>query len=404
MPRAERHAYVDDEQVPAAGLPLRAAAGADLRSAGAAPGAAGRWEWERGAAAGAPPDRPLTAGSVLALQRLAGNRATGRYLTVQRCGSTPADQCGCHGAEEGTRPADSGGGTAQRQTAPVVQREPGAAGTPPNLGPPVTEVPRPPMVSVGRANGKWYWKAENVPGIGSTPQVPLNPADIPGEIDRLLKGAAKPGDGKQPPVDLPPVRIDEGEVQRWVATMCSRDSGRTNPLCLLNTPAPAPAGQPAGQPPGTAAPAPGVLWTDRITFQRDQPLPGAAGPGALTTAGQGALASVLSWLKLDPKLRVRLIGKASSEGDADLNQQLSDRRAQQIFGALSAAGFGDRVADPLPSDGQEAGCRPVGRGVWSCGATKASAEPDPEDRVVEVAFFHDLDLDLKLTPPTLLPR
>jgi hypothetical protein len=37
---------------------------------------------------------------LLLLQRAVGNRAT-RQLLVQRCGSTPADQCGCHGGDHG---------------------------------------------------------------------------------------------------------------------------------------------------------------------------------------------------------------------------------------------------------------------------------------------------------------
>ena len=46
-------------------------------------------------------DLPWVAGpsnptQFLALQRLAGNRATSTLMAVQRCGSIPPDQCPCH--------------------------------------------------------------------------------------------------------------------------------------------------------------------------------------------------------------------------------------------------------------------------------------------------------------------
>jgi len=50
-------------------------------------------------------DLPWVAGpsnptQFLALQRLAGNRATSTLMAVQRCGSIPPDQCPCHDKEE----------------------------------------------------------------------------------------------------------------------------------------------------------------------------------------------------------------------------------------------------------------------------------------------------------------
>jgi outer membrane protein OmpA-like peptidoglycan-associated protein len=39
---------------------------------------------------------------IAVLQRLAGNRAVAQLLTVQRCGATPADRCGCHDEDNPT--------------------------------------------------------------------------------------------------------------------------------------------------------------------------------------------------------------------------------------------------------------------------------------------------------------
>lgn len=325
---------------------------------------------------GTPPPvaRPAPTGDragLLALQRTAGNQATGHYLALQR--------------DDGAEPY---GG-----------RTPSDVATPPNLGPPVSPVPWPFTFNVGRdKKGHWYWKAENLPGLGSTPEVPLNPLDIPARVREILKGAGKPGDGKKPPVWIPPTPVDPGFAVEWAGKMCVREPD--NPYCAALrravTPQPAPG-------PDPAAPGPdlGVLWTDRVTFLKDRPQPGGAGPAALTSDGKAVLASVLSWLKLDPKLRVRLIGSSSSEGGAEHNKELSLRRAQQIQRALAAAGFGDRLGDPFVPDGQESGCESAGPGIWSCGDAQASEEPDPADRAVKVTFFRAPDLSL--TPPATGP-
>jgi hypothetical protein len=57
----------------------------------------------------------------------------------------------------------------------------------PNVGPPVSELPKPPMASCGMdKKGDWVCKGENLPGIGSTPEVPLDPRKIPDKIREAL--------------------------------------------------------------------------------------------------------------------------------------------------------------------------------------------------------------------------
>lgn len=65
---------------------------------------------------------------ITGLQRLAGNRAVARMLSLQRCGPVPPDQCGCHSPEDGAQAA--GQPALQRSTSSlngtlVVQRHKG---------------------------------------------------------------------------------------------------------------------------------------------------------------------------------------------------------------------------------------------------------------------------------------
>ncbi len=171
-------------------------------------------------------------------------------------------------------------------------------------------------------------------------------------------------------------------------------------------------GPPEVKPPEPGGPAPlaprlGVLWTDTIHFEQDQPGRGS-GP-VLTQAGAKELDAVLSWLRNSPDLDVRLIGSASWEGPAsgreEYNQALAARRV--AFVAKALGGFGSRVADPILGDGAESGCRSIGAGEWSCGASKAPPNSArPEDRVVRVTFARNkLTLQpAKLEIPTFRPK
>ena len=281
----------------------------------------------------------------------------------------------------------------------TIQRQ----GPDPNIGPPVSQVPLPPTCSIVYEEGRWYWKCENLPKIGSTPKIPLDPRNIPDEIDRVLKKSQKEGDKGPIPGPLPGPGPGPGpgptpvvDPDKLVEQMCKLYPFVCQPAPTLPTPLP----------PG---PQLGVLWTDVIHFEKDHPAPGErAASVVLTAAGQKELDSVLSWLNLSSDLEVRLIGNASSEGTEEYNQALATRRVNFVLAALKARKFDTRVADPLFSDGAETGCERVGSGLWSCGETKADqTTPLADDRVVRVTFMRNklppLTLPSKLELPTFRP-
>ena len=284
--------------------------------------------------------------------------------------------------------------------APVsLQRQPADpnVGTPPNLGPPVSEVPRPPICSLVFEGGGIYWKCENLPKIGSTPKIPLDPRKIPDEIDKLRKR----GEGDKKPA-APPGPLPSGDQPRGPIPYPVEDPGRlVEQMCKLYPFICQPAPKPAPGPATPAGPQLGVLWTDTIHFEQDHPAMGETDAGrVLTAAGKRELRSVLEWLDLSPDLQVRLIGGASSEGTAEYNQALSTRRARFVAAAL--AKYAGRIADPMLGDGAESGCQSLGKGLWSCGA--ASAVPgtqNPEDRVVRVTFARNT---LPALPPLTMPE
>jgi hypothetical protein len=116
----------------------------------------------------------------------------------------------------------------------------------------------------------------------------------------------------------------------------------------------------------------------------------------LTVEGRKTLQSVREWLDLSSDLQVRLIGGASSEGTIGYNQALATRRVRYIASALAA--YVGRIADPLVTDGAEAGCQALGRGMWSCGAAQAlQGEARAADRFVKVTFMRNT------LPPLRLP-
>jgi hypothetical protein len=330
-----------------------------------------------------------------------GRRLLGHELahTVQQGQAEAPEPAGLRVSEPGDaaeHAADqAAAGIGQPGAAPVsVQRQPADpnVGTPPNLGPPVSEVPRPPICSLIFEGGGVYWKCENIPKIGSTPKIPLDPRKIPDEIDKLLK--KKDGDKKPatPPGPLPrgdqpqgPIPYPVEDPARLLEQMC-----KLYPFICQPTPKPGPVG-PAG-------PQLGVLWTDTIHFEQDRPAVGETDAGrVLTAAGKQELQSVLEWLDLSSDLQVRLIGSASSEGTAEYNQALSTRRARFVAAAL--AKYAGRIADPMLGDGAESGCASVGKGLWSCGASKAApGSQNPEDRVVRVTFARNT------LPPLVMPE
>jgi hypothetical protein len=183
------------------------------------------------------------------------------------------------------------------------------------------------------------------------------------------------------PSDLPPLPggLCPPEQKTAGGSCCVPPMVPLGSVCTLpDTPQPQPTPQPSGPMPQF-----GLLWTDTIHFQQDHPAAGESDAArVLTPAGQAELASVKSWLSISPDLGVRLIGHASSEGDAAYNQALSTRRVRFIAPQLAG-----RIADPIIGDGAEAGCASLGKGMWSCGESQADQESqNPEDRVVKVTF------------------
>jgi outer membrane protein OmpA-like peptidoglycan-associated protein len=322
----------------------------------------------------------LSASSMVGLQRLSGNQAVGRYL--QRC----------------TEGEVNGHTAVQRQPMTVVQRQdhPRDVDPRPNFGPNGPKLELPPLFSFGIKDGKPYVKVDEIKDVnGESPELWVRPSDISAEMQEWARKQAGGGadGGTALPRNMPPTRVPNEYAARWAVDLCLPRGGLHNPLC--------PVPHPPQPPPAPTGPLPDLspLWTDRVTFQHDRPASGVADTAGLTAEGKSTLDQVIGWLRIDIKLRVRLIGHCSSEGGAEHNQQLASRRVTVIAQAIAAAGFGDRIQDPVVSDGKEAGCQSAGPGRWSCGDTKAAAEPDPADRVVEVAYFHALDLNLTL--PTI---
>ena len=57
----------------------------------------------------------------------------------------------------------------------------------PNEGPPVSELPKPPIFSCGiDKKGDWVCKVQNIPGVGSTPEIPVDLRKIPDKIQDAL--------------------------------------------------------------------------------------------------------------------------------------------------------------------------------------------------------------------------
>jgi hypothetical protein len=283
---------------------------------------------------------------------------------------------------------------------PSLQRQPRAPDDtrPGNLGPPVQELPRPPLFSVKKKDGKWFWRLDNIPGIGSTGDIPADPRDIPQTVQDLFK--KKPdggkGDGEQ---NFPvPGSPNSPFPSDWISSLCKRDP--RNLVCLTPVPSKPPAT------PGVLLAKPiGVFWTTRVQF--DYNLPSTKDPdGGISAEGQASIGTIVLLLNSDPTLQVRLIGHASSEGDPTHNMELSKRRARLVTKKLRESQLWSRVVDPIPSDGKSDGCSKIEFGVWACGEAQATAgEARPEERKVEVTFLRNPPLPsgpLKLTPPSLL--
>jgi outer membrane protein OmpA-like peptidoglycan-associated protein len=301
---------------------------------------------------------------------------------------------------EAQRIASGGEGYVAETVSASIQRQPEPGDTRPrNVGPPFQEMPLPPRCSIIWKKGKWSWKCEGIPRIGSTPEIPLDPRDIPDRIrDLIPKGPGhEPGSGERtfpfPPTaepELPP---------NWLETVCKRNP--MSPLCI-----------PPGKKQGPEQPSLGeiltrpigVFWTTDVLFEHDQPTLTASIPnGGLTAAGTTALNTIIFFLNSDPTLRVRLIGHTSAEGTTAYNLDLSKRRVRLVYQKLNEAGLSGQIIDPIESDGKTTGCTRLEVGVWACGESQATqSEARPEERKVEATFLRNPPLPsgpLRLTPP-----
>jgi hypothetical protein len=237
-------------------------------------------------------------------------------------------------------------------------------------------------------DGKLYWKG-HLPGLGSTPKIPVDPRDIPDYIKDQFK---KPDGDKKGPKVFPIPK--DGLPKDWIEDVCKRNP--MSPLCLGH-----PGKQPEKKGPDLLSKPVGEFFTFDVLFEHNQP---AKAAGGMTGAGASTLDMVIMLLEGDPTLQVRLVGHASSEGTPAANLELSKRRARTVKARLDEKKLGARVMDFVGGT-NPAGCERLEFGMWACGeASAAPEEAKPEDRKVSVLFLRNAPigtgpLDLQLKPP-----
>jgi outer membrane protein OmpA-like peptidoglycan-associated protein len=252
-------------------------------------------------------------------------------------------------------------------------------------GPPSVGDPDMTGGSIIYKGGKWYWKGK-LQGVGSTPEIALDPRDIPQQIEDLFK--KKPEDEKKDPQVFPIPKA--GLPPDWLADLCKRNP--MSPLCFT---------QPGKKSPDLLDKPVGEFFTFDVLFEHNQPV---KTEGGMTGAGAATLASVITLLEGDPTLQVRLAGYASSEGSDELNLELSKRRARADKAQLDDKKLGARVMDFVGGSKPDGGVR-LEFGMWACGETNATqGETKPEDRKVSVLFLRNAPVGsgpLKLELPGL---
>lgn len=164
-----------------------------------------------------------------------------------------------------------------------------------------------------------------------------------------------------------------------------------NGLCLPTTIIPQTPSTPQ-TPPTDPVPQP-ILRTFYIGFEKDRPqpsfVPTSSFAVSVTAQGKKAFQELALTLKKSPELRVRLLGRASSEkpqGDKKYNFRLTERRVQLIENQLGREVGPDRLGDP-PQSAAPSGCEALGKGLFSCGDAEASAAPSSGDRQVTAEIF-----------------
>ena len=273
-------------------------------------------------------------------------------------------------------------GNAQVQRMLAVARQPAGGG----------ELEDPDMAggSIVYKDGKWYWKG-HLPGVGSTPEIALDPRDIPKQIEDLFK--KNPEDKKDPKVFPIP---KDGLPPNWLEDICKRNP--TSPLCMMN-----PGKQPGNKTPDLLNKPVGEFFSFDVLFEHNQPV--KAG-GGMTSAGTSTIDTVIMLLEGDPTLQVRLVGHASSEGTDAANLELSKRRARAVKARLDEKKLGARVMD-FVGGSNPSNCVRLEFGMWACGEASATqGEAKAEDRKVAVMFLRNkpvgpgpLNLELNVPAP-----
>jgi len=98
----------------------------------------------------------------------------------------------------------------------------------------------------------------------------------------------------------------------------------------------------------------------------------ASGQSTLTKAASGNLRALAAYVQANPGATVRVAGYTDSQGAADANVKLSQRRADAVRDALGAGGVSRGVG------------RGTGKGAASPGAANASASGRARNRRVEI--------------------
>ena len=308
----------------------------------------------------------------------------------------------------------------------------------PNVGPPVSEVPKPPILSCGPdKKGDWVCKGENVPGVGSTPEIPVDPQKIPDKVRDALDPNASATKGLADCRGFPgftpggstsfrgqccngteskenccfPDRI--GAIPGGVALRCCKeDETVQNRKCVKSSDIPSAIprpqiqpGSPVGAVPGTVSQGPkpsGGLSTGTL-----KPSPFfLASVGSLTidsfdhdkanlTESHKTLVNLkaktlLLLFSMDPNASVEIVGHTDATGGEKHNLELGRERAAAVWAKLVASG--------VP---------PEKLTIRSAGYSELlvkSQAPEPRNRRVEIRFRPSLNLSVGLAPkPSLSP-
>ncbi|HKP96637.1 MAG TPA: DUF4157 domain-containing protein, partial [Fibrobacteria bacterium] len=313
------------------------------------------------------------------------------------------------------------------QPGPAVPRRqpvnPAEENKPPaNLGPPVSEVPTPPMGGVTYKNGQWYWWGKNLPLpiLKNTGDIPLNPAKIPD----ILKGNK---DDKRKKADCTAYATHPHPAgsDAFLGQCCSSTIESAENCCPPDRIA-------AGDgccPPGktvqgnqcvTPSLPPG--WTFKLPWEDHDPFPGPGKPAAqpeppkpivLDFPGgtlddfdvdadainprqeaklQELKAKVVNHVSLFPNTWIELVGSADKPGTPEHNLDLGQRRAERVRFILQLALMGKR-----PGLGGFMLARSEGAGE-ATGGEEGKAGYNPAERKVEVILHSQLGR-VTLTPP-----